>query len=112
MKARLYKPSKNPMQSGRGKDREWVLEFESHATRAPGALMGWSAAEDTLGQVRLSFDSQEAAEDYAKAQGLAYQVIVPQERKVKPRNYGDNFVYSPPQPVEKKVPSKGRKKAS
>ena len=31
MPARIYKPSRNAMQSGKGKSK-WVLEFERHAT--------------------------------------------------------------------------------
>ena len=91
IKAKIYKPTKNAMQSGRGKGSAWVLEYDSRANRKPEALMGWTSAEDTLSQVKLSFDELEDATAYAEKNDIAYIVMEPQERKVKPRNYGDNF---------------------
>ena len=64
MNARIYSPSKNAMQSGLGKTGEWVLEYESRASRAPEPLMGWTTG-DTLGQVRLKFGTLEEAKAYA-----------------------------------------------
>ena len=53
-KAKIYIPSKTAMQSGRGKLRKWVLEFE---TKDPSInpLMGWETSTDTLGEVVLKF---------------------------------------------------------
>ena len=92
MNARIYSPSKNAMQSGLGKTGEWVLEYDSRASRAPEPLMGWTTG-DTLGQVRLKFGTLEEAKAYAVKLGLAATVLPPRARKVKPRNYADNFVY-------------------
>jgi hypothetical protein len=80
------------MQSGHAKTDEWVLEFESKSNRKPEPLMGWTTG-DTLGQVRLKFPSLDEAKAYAKKQGLTVTVLPPRARKVKPRNYVDNFVY-------------------
>ncbi len=95
MKARIYKPGKTAMQSGRGKLDCWTLEYESSTAKAPESLMGWTAAGDTLGQVRLHFPTQSEAEAYARKRELAYTVQPPHERRVKPRNYVDNFRYDP-----------------
>jgi hypothetical protein len=92
MNARIYSPSKNAMQSGLGKTGEWVLEYESRANRSPEPLMGWTTG-DTLGQVRLKFKTLEEARAYAIKQGLSITVLPPHERKIRPRNYADNFVY-------------------
>ena len=35
MRARIYQPPKNAMQSGRAATDEWVLEFEPAAPRRP-----------------------------------------------------------------------------
>jgi NADH dehydrogenase len=45
------------------------------------------------GQVRLNFDTREAAEDYARRHGIPYQVSVPKERKqiIRAKGYGGNF---------------------
>ncbi|MCC6598050.1 MAG: ETC complex I subunit [Alphaproteobacteria bacterium] len=95
MKARIYKPSKTAMQSGRAGISEWILEYESATAKTPEPLMGWSRADDTLGQVRMRFETLEAAQKFAQEQGMACSVIPTQERKIKPRNYGDNFRYIP-----------------
>jgi hypothetical protein len=44
-------------------------------------------------QVRLSFDSREAAEDYARKRGIDYVVTDPKPRKpnIRARGYGENF---------------------
>lgn len=99
-KARIYTPSKNAMQSGRSKTKEWILEFETNTDKNPEPLMGWSQSKDTMTQVRLKFRTLEQAERYAEENGLYYQVTPQHERKPKPRNYGDNFKYIPPEDSE------------
>lgn len=100
LKARIYKPSKTAMQSGRGREDLWVLEYESEAGRVPEPLMGWSSAGDTLGQVRLSFAALEDARKFALEHGMSFSVMPSHQRKQRPRNYGDNFRYIP---AEEKV---------
>jgi hypothetical protein len=57
--------------------------------------MGWTASGDTLAQVRLNFATREEAENFARSKGIAYSVAPENTRKIKPRNYGDNFKYVP-----------------
>lgn len=59
--------------------------------------MGWTAANDTLNQVRMRFASKEAAIAMAESEGWEYEVSEPQQRKIVPRNYIDNFKYVPPE---------------
>ena len=73
MAARIFRRSKNAMQSGRARTDEWVLEFESHAARRPDPLMGWSGGADTQSQVLLTFETLEQARDYAERNAVAYQ---------------------------------------
>ena len=91
MQARIYRPAKTVMQSGRGKARRWVLEFDLLTPRRPEPLMGWTSSGDTLNQVRLTFASEEEAVAYARRKGLDYTVEPAHERRVRPRNYADNF---------------------
>jgi hypothetical protein len=93
MRARIYQPSRNAMQSGTARTREWVLEFDPAAPRRIDPLMGWTSSPDTQGQVRLRFPSREAAEDYARAHGIDAVAIDPHRRKpnIRPGGYGDNF---------------------
>lgn len=94
---RIYQPSKTAMQSGRGKTHSWILEYEQATPRRPEALMGWTASADTLNQVQIRFDNLEDARSFAEEKGWSYTVIPPRERKIRPRNYGDNFKYLPPE---------------
>ncbi|MEK9673794.1 MAG: ETC complex I subunit [Rhodospirillaceae bacterium] len=91
--ARIYQPAKNAMQSGRGKTRRWILEYELAEPRVADPLMGWIGSGDTNGQLRLKFDSKEEAVDYAEKNGLIYRVIEPKARRVKPKSYSDNFAF-------------------
>ncbi len=91
MNVTIFKPTKNAMQSGRGKANGWVLEHEDHNLGGGEPLMGWSAAGDTLNQVRLNFDSCDAAIAFAEKKGWDYTVLAANDRRIKPRNYSDNF---------------------
>jgi hypothetical protein len=93
MKAKIYKPARNAMQSGRAGTEKWVLEYELESPRRPEPLMGWTAANDTLNQVRMKFDTKEAAIAFAEKEGLEYAVTEPHARKIKPQNYIDNFKF-------------------
>ena len=97
MKARIYKPSKNAMQSGLARTQKWVVEYEPASSKKPDPLMGWTEAGDTLGQVSVKFDTLDQAKKFADDRGLTYTVLTPQTRRVKPRNFGDNFRYIPPE---------------
>ncbi|MGD8325309.1 MAG: ETC complex I subunit [Sphingomonadales bacterium] len=91
MFARIYRPSKTAMQSGRRNTKKWVLEFEPSAAKRPDPLMGWSGSSDTLGQVKLKFDTKEAAVAYADRVGLEYRLAPEHERTKKFQSYADNF---------------------
>ena len=95
MKVKIYKPAKASTQSGRAGTSKWVLEYETETPRRPEPLMGWTSANDTLGQVQMKFESKDAAVAFAKNEGWEYTVSEPHARKVKPRNYVDNFKYVP-----------------
>ena len=93
MRARIYQPAKTAMQSGTAKTHQWVLEFAPAEARNVDPLMGWTGSGDTQSQVRLRFESREAAEAYATEKGIAYDVTLPHARKpnIRPRGYGENF---------------------
>ncbi len=93
MRARIYQPPKNAMQSGRAGTATWVLEFEPDAASRPDSLMGWIGGADTLGQVRLSFPTREEAIAFVQRHGIPYDVELPQVRRVRPKAYAENFAY-------------------
>lgn len=81
------------MQSGTAKTNGWVLEFAPSAARDVDPLMGWTSSGDMNSQVRLRFDSLQAAQDYAVAHNIDADVQLPKGRKqvIRPRGYGENF---------------------
>ncbi|MDX2232889.1 MAG: ETC complex I subunit [Hyphomonadaceae bacterium] len=97
MLARIYRPAKTAMQSGRAKSQVWVLEFERGAV-APETLMGWQSTADTASQVRLTFASREDAIAFARRNAIPHQVIEPREARRIPRAYADNFAFGRREP--------------
>ncbi len=93
MVARIYKPAKTAMQSGQARSQEWVLEFEPEDPRAIDPLMGWTSSTDMRGQVRIAFESPEAAIAYAERNGIAYTVAETTPRKHLKKSYAENFKY-------------------
>ncbi|MNL88179.1 hypothetical protein D3C87_2177360 [compost metagenome] len=49
-------------------------------------------------QVRLTFESQEQAEAYAKREGIEYRVIQPKDPNRQIVSYTDNFRFNRTQP--------------
>jgi hypothetical protein len=90
-RARIYKPAKTSMQSGRAKTKLWVLEFEPAAARTIDPLMGWTSSPDTNAQVQLRFDTREAAIAYATKRGIVFQLIEPKVARPLLKAYADNF---------------------
>jgi hypothetical protein len=93
MLAKIYRPAKNAMQSGKAGAKRWRLEFEQRLAQRPEALMGWTSSGDPNEQVRLSFDTKEAAIEFARAHGIPHQVVDPPEAKRQIRSYSDNFAF-------------------
>ncbi len=93
MRARIYQPAKNAMTSGTARTRRWVLEHVADSAREIDPLMGWTSSNDTQAQVRLTFDSKDAALAYAEQHGIDAQVLDPKKRRanVRARGYGENF---------------------
>ena len=79
------------MQSGQGKSRKWILEFE---TKDPttNPLMGWESSNDTLSELNLEFSSKELALEYAKRNKIDVEIKEPKRRKIVKKSYADNFL--------------------
>ena len=89
-KAKIYVPAKTAMQSGFGKVKNWVLEFETNDTFA-NSLMGWESSDDTLGEVKLKFSSKAKAVDFANKNNINYKLIEPKKKTYVIKSYADNF---------------------
>ncbi|WP_293440162.1 ETC complex I subunit [Planktotalea sp.] len=93
MRARIYQPSKTAMSSGTAKTHVWILEHAPASARQVDPLMGWTSSDDTQAQVKLRFESKEAALAYAEANGIDASVREPNKRKANIRKggYAENF---------------------
>jgi NADH dehydrogenase len=93
MRARIYQPSRTATQSGTARTKGWILEFAPEIPREVDPLMGWTSSADMTSQVRLRFDSKEAALAYARDHGIEATVMEPHRRRpnIRPRGYGENF---------------------
>jgi hypothetical protein len=93
MTARIYRPAKTPMQSGQSKTR-WLLEYDAEQPREVEPLMGWTSSGDMKSQLKLWFDTAEAAIAYAERNGIAYRVEKTDEARRKGMSYSDNFKFT------------------
>ena len=98
MLARIYRPAKNAMQSGKAKTKDWVLEFEPASARKPDPLMGWTQSSDMNGQIRLTFETRDEAVAYAQRHEIAFQLFEPKTPKRILKAYADNFAANRKQP--------------
>ena len=90
-KAKIFKPSKTAMQSGKSNTSKWILEFITE-DNSINPLMGWESSTDTFHEIKLEFLDKESAMDYAKKNKIKFEIIEPKERKIVKKSYADNFI--------------------
>ena len=91
MAARIYRPAKTAMSSGQARAQRWVLEYEPERPKTIEPLMGYTSSDDMKSQIRLEFDSKEAAVAYAERNGIEHRVFEPKDRARPAISYSDNF---------------------
>jgi len=91
MAARIYQQPKNAMQSGKALTHKWCLEHESSDKKIADPLTGWTGSSDTNQQLKLQFESLEAAQNYCNDMGIVFQVIQTPPKTLKLQSYSDNF---------------------
>lgn len=89
--ARISELERKTTQSGKANAGRWLLEFERAEPLRPDPLTGWAGSGDTNPQVRLTFDSKDAAIAYAERHGLAYHLVPARPVRMKIQAYADNF---------------------
>jgi hypothetical protein len=98
MLARIFRPAKTAMQSGKAKTHLWVLEFVPAAARQSDPLMGWTVTGDMNGQVRLNFETREEAVQYAQTHGIPFEILPEKAPRKIVKAYADNFAFNRKQP--------------
>jgi hypothetical protein len=98
MLARILRPAKTAMQSGRAKTHLWELHFEPTSARLADPLMGWTQSADMNGQVRLAFSTLDDAVAYARRHGIPFEVVRENKQLIIIKAYADNFAFHRKQP--------------
>jgi hypothetical protein len=92
MIARIYRPARGVTQSGFGRTKSWVLEFERAMAREIEPLMGWTSSSEPSSQVKIAFDTKDEAVAFVEKLGIAYRVEEPKPDPVRRGlSYSDNF---------------------
>jgi len=89
--ARITELERKTTQSGKANAGRWLLEFERQEAMKPDPLTGWNGSGDTNTQVRMTFDSKDAAVAYAERHGLEYHLVPAAPVRLKLQAYADNF---------------------
>lgn len=95
-RVRVYKPSRNPMQSGVQNMKEWRIEFNLKE-KWENPTMGWGSTADPLSNVAgwMKFKHKDDAIAFCHRQGWRVtEVNDANEKTVPQRNYGDNYEWS------------------
>ncbi|KAL8408018.1 hypothetical protein RB594_006716 [Gaeumannomyces avenae] len=92
----IYKPSKPATQSGTHGLRQWRMDWDvlEKGHRWENPLMGWQSSADFMQGTHMYFKSKEDAIAFAEKQGYEYFVQEPNVRKITPKAYANNFLYT------------------
>ncbi|KAM0323539.1 hypothetical protein ACHAQA_008820 [Verticillium albo-atrum] len=93
---RIYKETKPATQSGDWQGHHWRMDWDilPKGHRWENPLMGWQSSGDVMQGTKLNFKSKEDAIRFAEKQGYEFFVQEPQSRKILPKAYANNFLYS------------------
>jgi len=53
--------------------------------------MGWESSTDTYSELKLEFKNKDLAIEYAKKNGISFELIEPKKRNIVKKTYADNF---------------------
>ena len=98
MSAKIYRPAKTAMQSGKAKSHIWHLEYDPEVPRTIDPVMGYTSSADMKSQIHMTFATVEEAVTYAEKHDIVYRVIEPKDAKRRKVAYSDNFRF------DRKVP--------
>lgn len=93
----IYRPAKTATQSGNWHGHHWRMDWDilPKGHRWENPLMGWQSSADMMQGTHMNFKSREDAIQFAEKQGYEYFVAEPNERRIIPKAYANNFMYSP-----------------
>ncbi|HET7575661.1 MAG TPA: NADH dehydrogenase ubiquinone Fe-S protein 4 [Sphingomicrobium sp.] len=89
--ARISELDRKTTQAGKAGNGRWLLEFERREAQRPDPLTGWNGSGDTNPQLRIFFQTKEAAIAYCEKHGLDYHIMPAPPVRLKIQAYADNF---------------------
>jgi len=94
-RARIFKRAREAPQSGWHNTKTWKIELDNRE-RWENPLIGYSSSGDPLSNISMNMDfsSCEDAIRFCEKRQWPYEVLEPQERKIKPKSYGVNFSWN------------------
>lgn len=92
----IYRPAKTATQSGDWHGHHWRMDWDilSKGHRWENPLMGWQSSADFMQGTHINFKTKEDAIRFAEKQGYEFFVQEPNERKITPKAYANNFLYT------------------
>ncbi|TAQ88800.1 hypothetical protein B7494_g2898 [Chlorociboria aeruginascens] len=93
---RIFRPTKTATQSGDWHGHHWRLDWDilPKGHRWENPLIGWQSSADFMQGTHMNFKSKEDAIRFAEKQGYEYFVQEPNSRKITPKAYANNFLWS------------------
>lgn len=92
MKILIYRQAKSAMQSGKLNCKKWLAKpIENVNSRSIDTLMNWVSSDNTKTQLQFEFSSKEDAIKFAKQNNFEYEIKEPNEMKIRPKSYAENF---------------------
>ncbi|KAF9601532.1 hypothetical protein IFM89_020360 [Coptis chinensis] len=98
----IYSPARTATQQGSGKVGKWKINFVS-TQKWENPLMGWTSTGDpyaNVGDAGLSFESEEAAKQFAEKYGWDYVVRKRHTPLLTVKSYAENFKWKGPPKTE------------
>ena len=94
---RIYRPTKPATQSGTRHSHTWRMDWDilNKGHRWENPLMGWQSSADFMQGTHLNFNDKEEAIHFAQKQGYEWFVQEPNDRRIVPKAYANNFVHIP-----------------
>ncbi|CAE6469034.1 unnamed protein product [Rhizoctonia solani] len=92
---RIFKPTRNTMQSGGAKSDVWRIDWDilQGAGRWENPLIGWASSADYMQGTRINFKTKEDAIHFAEKQGELPETV----KRIPPKNYAGNYTHFPHQ---------------
>lgn len=94
MKYIIYSPARRVSQSGKAKEGRWVLRARSDVVSKSlfiDDVMDYTAIRGFANQIDLNFNTLEQAVEYATANNLQFNVVLPQKAVFRKKTYASNF---------------------